>query len=107
MSDAGYTVEWVGWCKDGTSDKIWGYIRLNCGTYYNFWCKRGGVPRFKRHDDNWTVRELSRSKHDQGYAPQTGASMEVIWVGFAEALENAFIIAKFSGNIMTDKEDSM
>ena len=107
MSENNYSVEWVGWCKDDKSDKVWGYIRLKSGTHYNFWCKRGGTPRFKRHDDKYTVRELSSSKRDKGYQPQSVAGMEVIWAGFAEALENAFIIAKFSGTIMTDKEDSM
>ena len=96
-----YELKWVGWnTKDG-SDKIWGYITLN-NQYYNFWCKRGSKPKFKHHADRHALMAVWDKKVRDNYVEQT--DMSIIWPTFIDDLESAYIIAKFSGTIMTDAE---
>lgn len=106
--DRGYTFEFLGWMKEDNHDKVWGFIRLNSGSLYNFWCKRGGTLRFKRHFDKWTLNDLARKKKDKGYQELSEEKMEVVWPGFGEDFGNKFVMAKFSGTILTDdvSEDS-
>jgi hypothetical protein len=103
--DRGYKFEFLGWMKEGNHDKVWGYIRLNSGSIYNFWCRRGGTLKFKRHYDIWELQNLARKKEAKGYQPLTEAKLEVVWPGFGEDFGNKFIMAKFSGEIKTDSID--
>ncbi len=110
-ADRGYQFVFLGWMLEGTSDKVWGYIKLNSGSYYNFWGRRGKTLRFKRHADSarqwnqYDLTDLSRKKLDKGYKKLTEAEMEVISPGFAEEFGSQFVMAKFSGAIMSDVTD--
>lgn len=106
--DRGYQFKFLGWMKEGTSDKVWGYIKLESGSYYNFWGRRGKTLRFKRHTGHWRDWELDNladKKLAKGYKKLTEAEIEVISPGFAEEFGSQFVMAKFSGTILTDVID--
>lgn len=85
-------VYWVGWCKTGTSDKIWGILDVN-GVYYNFWCRRGARMQFKRTDD------LAYShKRRRGYTEISSATLEDIYPSFFDEAQSSLVFA-----LMADK----
>lgn len=100
--DRGYTFEFLGWMKEDNHDKVWGFIKLKSGSLYNFWGRRGKTLRFKRHYDKWTLNDLADKKVAKGYQRMSEQKMEVISPGFGEEFGSQFIMAKFSGTILTD-----
>ena len=107
--DRGFKFLFLGWMKEGTHDKVWGYIKLDSGSYYNFWGRRGKTLRFKRHPGTWSdydLRDLAQKKLDKGYLRMTEEALEVSTPGFGEEFGSQFVMAKFSGAIMSDVVDS-
>jgi hypothetical protein len=101
----GFTFLFIGWMKEGTHDKVWGFIRLDSGSYYNFWGRRGKTLRFKRHAGRWSdyvLNALADKKIAKGYSKLTEAMMESVNPGFTDEFGSQFVMAKFSGAIMTD-----
>lgn len=71
---ADYTIDWIGWNNEGTSDKVWGYFHIDSqpNVFYTFWGKRtssnGPKLTFKRPDlEQWVLRDTARNKEDKGY----------------------------------------
>lgn len=103
---ANYTFEWLGWCSEDNHDKVWGYICIDNRSYYNFWGERGKSLRFKRHSGAWDLKSLTRAKVRKGYVQQTENDMERIYPAFKEHFDRQFVMAKFSGSILTDDMDN-
>ncbi len=59
----GYEIVWLGWNYEGTSDKIWGYLKMADGRFFSFWGRRGKTLKFKDFGDDYhSVHTLARSK---------------------------------------------
>jgi len=67
--------KFIGWCKEGTSDKVWGIIPLQehtilhiPGKYVIFWGRRGHKLQTKIVEDSaWGISDKIDSKRDRGY----------------------------------------
>jgi hypothetical protein len=58
---------WIGWCQDGTSDKIWTAFKAG-EVYYAGWGRRGKAIRFKAHSDRLSlikVKQQKQKKYDE------------------------------------------
>ena len=61
----GYEIVWLGWNYEGTSDKVWGYLRMADGRYFSFWGRRGKTLKFKDFGNDYhNVAKLQRSKEN-------------------------------------------
>ena len=65
---------WIGHCKEDTSDKIWGIIKLSSnkhwnGDYVSFWGRRGKKLSTKIHKDasEYEMECMAEKKMDRGY----------------------------------------
>lgn len=81
-----YEIKFFAWCKEGTHDKVWGFVefknapdgvqlpngtwrkphpweQLPPGSLYNFWGRRGKTYRFKRHYGRWGLQDLKNLAH--------------------------------------------
>ena len=77
-----FTVYWAGWFVEGTSDKIWGVLKSENNSYYNFWCRRGAKMQFKHTHTNKYIH-----KSDKGYKEITLAKLEEIYPGFTDEVQ--------------------
>ncbi|MDD2765896.1 MAG: hypothetical protein PHE83_18185 [Opitutaceae bacterium] len=101
-SQFGSTITWLGHCTQGTSDKLWGYLRYG-GVCYTFWGKRLGPWTFKNIGDcpglAESIRDQKRWSSGSRYLP---VDPHYIYPGFLEQLENAFakacLTARFHGS---------
>lgn len=71
--------KFIGWCREGTSDKVWGVIPLRehktidgssspFGKYVIFWGRRGKKLQTKILDDTtWGISDKIDSKKVRGY----------------------------------------
>jgi hypothetical protein len=124
-----YEIKFFAWCKEGTSDKIWGFVEFKNapepargmpswswlpGSMYNFWGRRGKAIAFKRHfgaygrDD---LEKLARKKlHPSGdkapYRKIEIKDIEKVCPGFAEEFENQLLAAKWSNKVKTDDTEN-
>jgi hypothetical protein len=71
-------VYWVGWVKEGTSDKLWGVLEHN-GQWFNFWCRRGAKMQFKHVGNNKYSHKVKK-----GYNQITIDLLEQIYPNFSE-----------------------
>jgi hypothetical protein len=54
-------------CKQGTSDKIWGWTKVTEGGAVCFWGRRKGTLNFIYHADEYNASKVARTKFDKGY----------------------------------------
>ena len=54
-------------CKQGTSDKIWGWSKVTEGGAVCFWGRRKGTLNFIYHADEYNASKVARTKFDKGY----------------------------------------
>jgi hypothetical protein len=54
-------------CKQGTSDKIWGWCRVTEGGAVCFYGRRKGTLNFIHHADEYNASKVARTKLDKGY----------------------------------------
>lgn len=69
--------KFIGWCREGVSDKVWGVIPLQeatletmskLGKYVVFWGRRGRKLQTKVLEDSvWGIRDKIDAKIDRGY----------------------------------------
>ena len=96
---------WIGHCKEGTSDKVWGLIRLtNNGKYPEYdsqdyvavWGRRGRKLQTKIHKGlwEWQARDLCDKKEDRGY--KTISTLEDVYPEFEQDLEQTTVWALLS-----------
>lgn len=122
-----YEIKFFAWCKEGTSDKVWGYVefknapepawkgaRPDPGSLYNFWGRRGKHLSFKRHYGRWDLHELQRlaqkKLHPSGdklpYRQIPISEIEKIYPGFTEEFENQLLAAKWSNAVKSDDTEN-
>lgn len=56
--------------KEGSSDKIWGWVDNEHGAL-SFWGRTKGSLAFKKYTSQYDVRKVERTKRDKGYAYTT------------------------------------
>lgn len=64
--------KFIGWCRDGTSDKVWGVITIRediyNGTFLIFWGRRGKKLQTKiLEDSSWGMIDKIDTKKARGY----------------------------------------
>ncbi len=95
---------WIGHCKEGTSDKVWGLIRLTgsddnllygrrVNDYVAFWGRRGKKLQTKLHRgiDRYDADKLCDKKQDNGY--NTIVTLEEVYPEFESDLEQTAVWA--------------
>jgi hypothetical protein len=96
--------EHIGWCKEGTSDKVWGAICLDHSEtsygnnkYVTFWGRRGKKLQTKIVEgNNWTINEMFLKKQDKGYQSIEFDELNTVYPEFQEDLEKTAIWALLS-----------
>lgn len=97
MSTANYHILFFGWCRQGNSDKVWGFIRVGDGSsLFNFWGRRGANLTWKRYEDRQrnVLDRLSREKVGKGYREVPIDQIELHTPGFTDEFERAFVMAR-------------
>ena len=95
---------WIGHCKEGNSDKVWGLIRLSgdddglkygyrVNDYVAFWGRRGKKLQTKIHKDvdTYSAHKLCDKKIDKGYA--TIETLDAVYPEFEQDLEQTAVWA--------------
>lgn len=92
--------EFIGWCKEGIHDKVWGVILLaqdvpvstawhfHTNKYITFWGRRGAKLQTKlvngsKHD----INQLSRKKLNKGYKEIDKSELDKVYPEFQSDLE--------------------
>lgn len=131
-----YEIKFFAHCKEGTSDKIWGFVEFKNapedtrtkyqkqypgwyppqpGSMYNFWGRRGKKLNFKRHfgargaDDLDTLarKKLYPSGDKLPYKRIVGeAAIEALVPGFKDEFENQLLAAKWSDAVKSDDTEN-
>jgi len=101
---------WIGHCKEGTSDKIWGLICLNDNDheavnnpwtgydYVAFWGRRGKKLQTKVHKSIgfYQADKLCDKKLDNGYITINTTRLEEVYPEFEQDLEQTTVWAMLS-----------
>ncbi len=110
-----YTIKFFAWCKEGTSDKIWGYVefhnapelteqqkrdnasgfywrqtRPEPGSMYNFWGRRGKNIAFKRHFGHSGATDLEHLARKKLYPSGDKAAYKRIPINDIESVAPGF-----------------
>jgi hypothetical protein len=106
--------EHIGWCREGTSDKVWGVICLeetvrpydspqgivegSNGKYLIFWGRRGKKLQTKlaHHDRYWLddcVEDMFRKKLNKGYQEVNKQKLDEVYPEFQQDLEKTAVWA--------------
>jgi len=91
----------IGWCQEGTHDKIWGVICLTepplqrgDGKYVIFWGRRGKKLQTKLDDGrDWYFEDMFRKKLDKGYKEVDKQKLDEVYPEFETDLEKTAIWA--------------
>lgn len=91
----------IGWCRESTSDKVWGAICLQepenyygKGTYLTFWGRRGAKLQTKLgQSDAWTINDLFNKKTRNGYKEVDKNHLDEVYPEFQKDLEKTAIWA--------------
>jgi len=90
----------IGWCREGTSDKVWGVIKLtHSDNYWNdyltFWGRRGKKLQTKllRETGTYDVDRLIESKQLKGYQEINHLALDEVYPEFQNDLEKTTIWA--------------
>jgi len=93
----------IGWCQQGTSDKVWGVIRLEPTTVDSdecshvkcaiFWGRRGSRLQTLISVDNKDITKLIDSKTKKGYQSISSDKLNLVYPEFQDDLEKTAIWA--------------
>ncbi len=98
---------WIGHCKEGTSDKVWGLIRLTdndihkmftLNDYVAFWGRRGKKLQTKIHHgiSTYDADKLCDKKESGGYRVIDLNHLEKVYPEFEEDLQKTTVWALLS-----------
>ena len=85
--------EFIGWCKEGTSDKVWGVICLHRieGFHYKylvFWGRRETkLQTVTQEKTHWDIRKLINKKQEKGYVEINTDRLDQVYPEFESDLE--------------------
>lgn len=72
-------IQFLGWCREGKSDKVWGIVKKDEGLYVTFWGRRGAKLQKKLIEMHmWDADKLIRSKVNKGYLKVEKDDMEMV-----------------------------
>lgn len=84
----------IGWCKEGTADKVWGVIQLTDNSYWNqskyatFWGRRGAKLQTKLWEgSDWDAKEMFLKKQNKGYRSVELDELNKVYPEFQQDLE--------------------
>lgn len=89
----------IGWCKEGSSDKVWVCIQLNGdrwgGSFVTVWGRRGKKLQHKviDHSSSWDMEKLVNSKHKKGYNKIDPDQLAQVYPEFVQDLEQTTVWA--------------
>jgi hypothetical protein len=95
---------YIGWCKEGTSDKVWGAICLQeptasyrgDGKYVTFWGRRGAKLQTKIVEGSlWDVHQPFLKKLNKGYKEVDKNQLDEVYPEFQKDLEKTAFWATF------------
>lgn len=102
--------KFIGWCREGTHDKVWGVIfpfdpasvrpdwegctHQDCIT---FWGRRGSKLQTKTVCDDYKLQSLVRSKRNKGYQEVQEDRLTEVYPEFREDLEKTTVWALLTG----------
>ena len=102
----------IGWKKEGTSDKVWGYFyrpTVAVGKWVTrdhgwnccvLWGRRGGKSmQFKADITGYELDKLVQSKKNKGYNIITDQKLYDIWPSFAQEAEAKLMWEVLAGKI--------
>ena len=85
--------EFIGWCRIGSSDKVWGVIPLTTKDitqeikYAVFWGRRGKTLQSKVFEGyTWDIQEKIQNKKDRGYLEVDLKKLNDLYPEFEEDL---------------------
>lgn len=92
---------WIGHCKEGTSDKVWGIILIGEATdswnqdFIVFWGRRGRTLSTKiyRSYPNYQASKLIESKENKGYRQIDVGVLDSVYPDFEQDLERTAVWA--------------
>lgn len=85
--------DFIGWCKEGIHDKVWGVINLDDGPSFTFkqvltfWGRRGSKLQTKMVMNDWALTKLIDSKRNKGYVQIDPARLDEVYPEFQTDLE--------------------
>ena len=92
----------IGWCKEGTADKVWGIIQLTDTAYWNkakyatFWGRRGSKLQTKLWEGSaWDAEEMFHKKRMKGYEEIPEWRLDEVYPEFKTDLEKTAFWATF------------
>ena len=72
-------ITYLGWCREGTSDKVWGIVKKDEYLHVTFWGRRGAKLQKKAIElDSYEAQKLIRSKQKKGYVEIPKEDMEMV-----------------------------
>ena len=79
----------IGWCREGNSDKVWVCIRLRDQTWATVWGRRGKKLQHKVIADTstWDIEKLESSKRQKGYRSIEKFDLDTVYPEFEQDLE--------------------
>jgi len=97
---------YIGWCREGTSDKVWGIILLReheashlkfhpfpnykpaYNEYLSFWGRRGAKLQTKMFSASiWEAEDMFRKKENKGYVNIPKSRLDEVYPNFQTDLE--------------------
>jgi hypothetical protein len=97
MTSTNIKFEFIGWCKDGTSDKVWVSIDLGNYKWATVWGRRGKKLQHKIVETtNWEMTKLVSSKKNKGYFKVDKDHLDRVYPEFLEDLEKTTMWALLS-----------
>lgn len=95
MSDINFL--YIGWCNEGTSDKIWCAITVG-GNYYAAWGARGKKVSFKKHNNRWELSNVQEKKARK-YMTIPRSRLDHLVPDFAEKVDECLVMAILSDKV--------
>lgn len=92
--------KFIGWCKEGTHDKVWGFFSIGDNlTVHVFWARRGKALQFKKDYDGAHLYKLKKSKLGKGYQEISIDRFREIWPNLDDELQGQFTFSILANKI--------
>lgn len=83
----------IGWCKQGSADKVWGVINLIDDQVLTVWGRRGAKLQTKVGPFDWGLNRLISKKEEKGYRSIDENELNQVYPEFQSDLEKTAIWA--------------